>query len=300
MAGTITHYKIGKELYNKLNIKLNKDIFLLAVQGHDLLYFIKFRDLIKFHSNSLIVDKLQDTNFSKIVKAFEDFLLSDADINVKSFFYGYLTHHIVDSIFHPFIIYESGEYEHTKETKKYQGKHAILESVIDYLLVDNINEIYKEIPKLKIDNTFKSKINYCFESVYSIKNVGNMLVTNMNNVRGFLRVYRRDKTGIKRLGYCIVDKVTGKKTEFLSFHYPSEYLQVDLNKKEKWCNPVDKKEHESSIMDLYNAALDKAYKIIMDIDKCLSEKKETDIDLNISAVHGYECNKNYKCKYFKF
>lgn len=301
MAGSITHHKLGIELYDKLNIKLNKDLFILACQGHDLLFFIKLKDLPKSENNSKIVKVLQDNDFDKLVKEYLKVIgENNNDIDLKSFLYGYIVHHIVDSCFHPYIIYETGDYKHTEETKKYYGKHHIMESIIDSLMVPDINNIHKTIPKIKNNKKLKTKTEEVFYDVYNINNVGNLLVNNMKNVKGFLRFYREDKTGMKRLGYLIIDKILDKRYEFLSFHYPKGYLSLDLNQKKDWYNPVDNKKHYSSIMDLYNESLNKAYEIIKKIDESLENKKTADINLNISAVHGYECNKNYELKYFRF
>lgn len=301
MAGTITHYKIGKDIANKLNIELNKDIYLLACQGHDLLYFIKLYELPKFKNNSSIVDKLQDTNFNDLVINFERHIIKNDNIDLRSFFYGYITHHIVDSIIHPFIIYHTGEYLHTKDTKKYQGKHAIMESVIDALLVDNINNIYKEIPKYKRNIELEKECQAIFGEVYSDYVVGKALVNNMQNVRPFLRIYRSDKIGVKRYGYLLVDRLTPFNVEFLSFNYPKKYITaVNLSKKSTWYNPRTNEEHNDSILDLYEKSIDTIIDIIMKIDKSLNNKKEAKIDLDISAIHGGKCNIDYKLKYFKY
>lgn len=47
MAGTLSHFKLMRDLEKKLDID-NKDLFLIAGQGHDLLFFVRLRDLNKF------------------------------------------------------------------------------------------------------------------------------------------------------------------------------------------------------------------------------------------------------------
>lgn len=301
MAGTITHFEIGKDFLNKTNLDINEDIFLLACQGHDLMYFIHFYELFKYKKNCLIVDYLQDYEFSKLVSSFEKELIKNENRDLKSFFYGYVVHHLIDSYFHPFIIYHSGEYLETKETKKYKGKHALMESVIDTLIADDINSIYKEIPRFKKNKTLEEKVEKIFNNVYKKENVGKTLVSNMQNVKNFLRIYRVDKTRIKRVGYLIVEKVTGKNVEFLSYNYPQRYREkIDLDKKVIWYNPLDNKKNYSSIREIYKTSLDRVIKVIGELDKCLNNKKEAKIDLNISAIHGYKENNPYKLKYFKF
>ena len=48
MAGTLTHYKIALNIYPNIKTKVDKDIYLTACQGHDLLYFIKLRQICIF------------------------------------------------------------------------------------------------------------------------------------------------------------------------------------------------------------------------------------------------------------
>lgn len=299
MAGTITHYKVGRDVYEKLNINLDKDVFILACQGHDLLYFIKPWELPKYGKAKGIAHKLQNTKFPLLVQKYqEEILLQNNDIKLKSFLYGYITHHITDSLFHPFIHYQCGVYMQTKETEKYQGRHQKMESVIDSLIVPNIHSVYKVIPKIKDISNLKDSTLKVFKSVYGT-DVGKTLVSNMNDVRTFLKLYRCDRTGIKRVGYKIIDKLTGKYYEFLSYNYSKKDRLIDMNQKEKWYHPVDNKENISSIMDLYEESIKKSLKIIQEIDKNLNNKKVANIDLNISATHGYECDKNYELKYFK-
>ena len=43
MAGTYTHFKFMKDLEKKISFNKDKDLFLVAGQGHDLLFFIKLK-----------------------------------------------------------------------------------------------------------------------------------------------------------------------------------------------------------------------------------------------------------------
>lgn len=210
MAGTITHFEIGKRVLKNLNIKLDKDIFLLACQGHDLLYFIKLKDLPKYDIAKEKAKMLQNEKFKELVIKYNQEIQNSNDIKLKSFLYGYITHHITDSIFHPYIIYESGVYKKTKETLKYKARHEMLESIIDYKITSDINNVYKDMPKIKDTAMLKEVTTRVFHEVYNDETVGDTLIKNMNNVRGFLWLYRSDKIKIKRIGYKVIDKITGK------------------------------------------------------------------------------------------
>lgn len=295
MAGTITHFEIGKAVLKKLNIKLDKDIFLLACQGHDLLYFIKLKDLPKYDIAKEKAKMLQNEKFKDLVIKYDEEIQNSNNIKLKSFLYGYITHHITDSIFHPFIIYKAGIYKKTKETLKYKGRHEMLESIIDSKITSDINNVYKAMPKVSDTAILKEVTTRVFQEIYKDEILGKTLIKNMNNVKGFLWLYRSDKTKIKRMGYRVIDKITGKYYEFLSYNYPNEYLKkVDLAKKEKWHHPVTNEERVSSILDLYEASIKKATEYIEKIEA----KKIAEINLDISAETGLKCNKGYISKYF--
>lgn len=55
MAGTYTHFKFMKDLEKKISFNKDKDLFLVAGQGHDLLFFIKLRELKCFGKRNEIV-----------------------------------------------------------------------------------------------------------------------------------------------------------------------------------------------------------------------------------------------------
>ncbi len=97
----------------------------------------------------------------------------------------------------------------------------------------------------------------------------------MKNIRGFIKIYRRDKFGIKRIGYKIIDKMTKKdhkKYTFLSFNYSNkEKIRI----REKYLEEFRK---------LYDNALDESTRKIGIIRKNLANKKIADIAFDKSAI----------------
>lgn len=276
MAGTLTHFMIGKEVYKKLNISLDKETFLLAVQGHDLLYFIKLRELPKFEKIKEKSKVLQEQKFADLVLRYlESIKNNNDDIILKSFLYGYIVHHLTDSIIHPFIIYESDICK--------KVKHEMLESLIDKKLVGNVNKICKEVPKVKASKKLLEVNTSLFQEIYHDSIIGKTLTNNMNNVRNFMLLYRRDFVKIKRLGYRLIDKVRGSYYEFLSYSYPKKYLdKVDLRKKVEWYDPVTKEKQLTSIMELYQKCADNSLELIRKIESNTYKRD----DFLISAVTG--------------
>lgn len=299
MAGTLTHYKVGKDIYKEIKAyDIDKDIYLSACQGHDLLYFIKLKDIGIFAKNRKKAEILQKSKFPLLCDKFLEYLRQNPeDTQVKSFFYGYLTHHLTDSIYHPFIHYFA-HIVNDKKSKKYAGHHALLESVIDVLNYPDTIDVVKKMPKVKRNKRLENIVESIFYEVYGIKNMGKTLVKNMTNVRRFLRIYRVDKYKIKRIGYLIVQTITRKKIEYLSYNYPLKYFKITLDKKEVWLHPVTGKKHIDSLNDLAFKSEEKVIDTIKKLEKTLETKEKAKIDLDISANLGLKCDHQYKMKYF--
>lgn len=228
MAGTLTHNKFGYELYSRLNIKnLDLNFFVIGNQGHDLLYFIKLWEYPKRKKYNNYIKKLQKVN----IKEFPKYWHTD-DIKLRSFLYGYVAHEILDNCVHPYINEKSNNHDY---------EHALLESKIDYLLTDlkNLKIPYKIVFTKEMKNTLNTIFtNYFHSSKYSER----MLKT-VNYVWPFVKRYRLDKYGLKKMVYKIINY---KKFRFLAYNYKKEELQIDIQ----------------PFLTLYNKALDEAEKLI--------------------------------------
>ena len=112
-------------------------------------------------------------------------------------------------------------------------------------------------------------------NVYELEDVGSMMLRGVNNMQGFISLYRLDRLGIKKLGYKIIDFLTAKnarKFTFLSFHY-SKTMQKEVQ--DKYLRDFNK---------LYSAALSEASILILEIMASLENKKVLMITYNKSAT----------------
>ncbi|MEG1288137.1 MAG: zinc dependent phospholipase C family protein [Bacilli bacterium] len=292
MAGTLTHEIFATSFLSKTNIKLDKNLFLLSSQGHDLLYFLNLTDMFKLdkaHDTSLI---LQEQNFDKLIINYTKLIIDNNNNNeLKSFLYGYIIHHLLDSYTHPFIISLSGKFNKNDSlTFKYNGNHEKLESDIDMTLWKYFSlnkKIYKEFPKrLFISDTLFSVTEEAFYKTYNIENIGNTLINNLNKVNHFLFLYRSDLLGIKEFCYKLLDSLTKEsstKYTFLSF---SSAKKFDVFKKVTWTNPVTKEKCVSSFMDLFDESLKESLSLINKIDESIKLKEIPNYLKNISAITG--------------
>ena len=68
MAGTFSHFKFMEDLSVNLGFDKPKELFLIAGQGHDLLFFIKLRELNKIKKELLKELDYQEVIDSKVYK----------------------------------------------------------------------------------------------------------------------------------------------------------------------------------------------------------------------------------------
>lgn len=319
MAGTVTHDKFAKDVLQKIdnNILMDENLYKLASQGHDLGMFYKWYNLrLRGKTHSFAIDVIQDNNFQDYVYTYVKYIKDNGlknNIDVIDFLYGYITHHYLDSKVHPYIIYKTGVYKNTEETKKYLGCHGIYETQIDKIFLNEFypgKEVHEIFPKhVSYDHLVEIVNNYAFKKVYNNEEYGAYFVDAMNYVYSFLRLFRYDPTKIKLLGYKTIDLLLSPfnvdtKYEFLSFQISNPYTFENLNEKEVWYNPVDYTRHYSSFMELYNEALSEVVYVIYKLEELIKDDTK-DASLvylivqDISAIHGYECNQKLELKYFK-
>lgn len=234
MAGTLTHFKFGNDLYARLNDStIDKQYFLIGNQGHDLLYFIKLYEYPLKKKYDFYAKELQNMDINNFLKK---------QINnpqLKSFMYGYLAHQILDNYVHPYI----------NETVNYDMEiHSLLETKIDVLLND-LSKEKKIIPKhLKLSKDFKKELKTIFDEYYLNDVFSKRIIKSINRVYPFLKHYRFDKTGIKKLGYSLIN---AKKFRFLSFNFKKEELDIEIDR----------------FITLYNEALYQATLFLTNLNK---------------------------------
>lgn len=291
---TITSFKNAypQEFYNQHSV---------YAQGHDALFFSEFWKLHEFNKKSNQAVYLQDHKFQEFCVEFSNLLANQNTQNSKSLrllLYGYIIHHILDSYVHPYIIYET-------ETN---GLHSLVESYIDKYMIEkregkdpNIYSVHKLIHKPPILTKEEIQlINRAFFQTYTFDNFGETYIKALNQVNLFLRLFRYDPTGIKNIGYSIIDKanLTSLKFSFLSYHHNYPNFEQYLNEENRlWYNPSDPNASicsTNSFLELYELATKKAAEIISYLEEAINDKATSQelktIIPNVSAIHGLECD----------
>jgi len=322
MPATITHAYFGKDIYDILpsyiSDKLDLKRVMMFSQNTDSLLFYnlfsffpgkKVRKLQKyFHTNNT------KDFFINLLKYVKENNIDDKD--TYSFIVGFIAHYVLDSTIHPYVYYKTGMFDRNiPSTYKYNNVHAFMEAFLDNDMVqrrENINPYKYNVSKVAFDTKKFSKdldntIYYVYDKTYDIKDMNKIYYKSLKQMKWALYLFRRDRFGIKKFFYKVVDTITPKncyRLEAVSYHYPLEDKNNFLNSNnDLWRYPTDY-DHTSteSFIDLYIKALEKAKSIITDSFDYLNGK---DIDLgklflNTSYVTGKDCLEQKELKYFQF
>lgn len=322
MPATMVHALFANDVYdilpknyrNKLSISRCK----MFAQSTDSCFFYnlfsfmpgkKIRSFQKyFHENQT------QEFFINLLKFIKDNDIDDTD--TLSFLFGFITHYVLDSIVHPYIIYKTGYFDKNKpETYKYNSIHHFMEIFLDNDMIYrrfNVNPYKYDISSFcfdtrKFSNDLSKTINYSFFNTFQIKNMNSIYYKSLIQMKYSIKYLRQDSYGIKRFIYKFLDSFTTKKTfrlESISYHYPLDDKYNFLNSNNSlWRYPTDYNLcSNESFIDLYLKAIREAKVIIC---ACFDYLNGRNIDLekifdNKSYVTGINCNDKKEMKYFEF
>ena len=126
-------------------------------------------------------------------------------------------------------------------------------------------------------------------------------------MKTILKLYRRDRFGIKKFFYKLIDTFTPRsmnRFEDLSYHYPLEDKQNYLNNNHTlWRNPCDFEiTSTESYIDLYLKSLKECRNIVIRVFDYLNGEDVNleELFLNKSYITGLDCSEEKELKYFEF
>lgn len=322
MPATVTHAYFMKDLYEVLPDNITSKIDLnrskMFAQSTDSIMFYNLLSLKPSHN----LRKFQyyyhthKTNefFINLLNYVRDHNIDDID--TYSFIVGFITHFVLDSNVHPYVIYKTGFFDKKKkETYKYNGIHHFMEAFLDNDLIkrrENTDPYKFNISKFcfdtkKFSNDLNNTIDYTFYTTFNIKNMSYKYYKSLKQMKMCLRLFRMDRYGIKKFFYKLLDTFTPKRVlrlEAVSYHVSLEDKHNYLNNNHTmWKNPADENiTSTESFVDLYLRSLEEARNISIKVFDYLNGK---DIDLkslflNKSYVTGLDCDIEKELKYFEF
>ncbi|MDD3453077.1 MAG: hypothetical protein PHN42_02205 [Bacilli bacterium] len=314
MAGPAVHNEFFKDSiknsilnnnYDKNLIGKNNNIY---AQGHDLLLYIQLLLFQKNRNISLIISNygFQEFVYNYLKTAKENNIINDE--NVRLYLYGYISHHVLDSYFHPFLMTYCRDY-----LPSIHGPwlHGTIETIFDsYMIKNRVKEdpkhykMYKDFEYNEVNNAkFVKNIDEAMIKTYNINGVGKKIEMSFNGMTTYLKTYRYDPISWKETLCKITDPVVRLRAQdfFYNEKWLNELSKYDNASNKEWLNMWaldENKEIKSndSFWDLYNKAQIATSEIINKIENLimLSEiDKQTIYDIipNKSAITGLECGK---------
>ena len=322
MPASITHAYLAKDLYEVLPEYISSKIDLnrtkMFAQGTDPIMFYNLMSLKKgkdlrrfqkyFHTHKTNLFFINLLNYVK------EHNISDSD--TYSFIVGFISHYVLDSTIHPYVIYKTGYFnKKDRSTYKYNCIHHFMEVFLDNDLIqrrEKTNPYKFNISKYcfntkKFPDSLNDTIDYVFYTTFNVKNMSKKYYKSLKQMKRFIKKYRQDKHGIKKFFYKLLDTFTPRSAfrfECISYHYPLEDKHNYLNNNHStWNNPCDfDMVSNESFVDLYLKALDETRNIVIKVFEYLNGK---DVNLeelfkNKSYITGLSLDKEKELKYFEF
>ena len=322
MPATITHAYLAKDLYEILPEYISSKIDLnrtkMFAQSTD---SIMFYNLLSFKSGKNLRRFQKYFHTHKTNEFFINLLdyvkknnISDSD--TYSFIVGFISHYVLDSTIHPYVIYKTGYFnKKDRNTYKYNGIHHFMESFLDNDLIqrrEKTNPYKFKIHKYcfdtrKFPDSLNDTIDYSFYTTFNIKNMSKKYYKSLKQMKTFIKLFRMDKYGIKKFFYKVLDTFTPRSVfrfESISYHYPLEDKHNYLNNNHStWNHPCDfDMTSNESFVDLYLKSLEESRDMIIKVFDYLHGQ---DVDLNEvfknkSYITGLDLDKEKELKYFEF
>lgn len=230
--------------------------------------------------------------------------------------YGHLTHYILDSMCHPYIIYKTGQYEKSDPTtRKYNGLHSKMELEIDAYFYEQREKksfskynMHTLVSRHKINKVLLEVLDSTYEETFGIEKGGEKYQRALNILYLGLKYVTKDKRGLKKAFYKRLDKITPRrsiKIEYFSYHVDKIDESIFNNEHNVWCYPTDNKiKSKKSFFDIYDDAIKKCSKLFDATDKFLNgkmtEKKYKSILGDMSYLSGLSWRDDRKMQYFEF
>ena len=289
MPSTVTHSFFVKDVCEVLPSNITTKLDLNRCRGFahgtdSLMFYLSNKSIRKLHFYSH-EHKTRDF-FINLLNYVRSNQIKDKD--TYSFIVGFICHYILDTTMHPFIIYKTGDFDkNNPSTYKYDFKDCF----------DN----------REFSNELDDTINHVFFDTYNVRNMGKIYYKSLKKEKLFLTLFRRDRFGIKKFFYKLLDTVTPRRFfrfEALSYHYPLDDRHNFLNSTNNvWRNPTDyDMTSKESFVDLYVKALKEAKVAVTAAFDYLDGKNVVleDIFTNLSYYTGLDCEERREVKYFEF
>ena len=295
MPSTVTHAYIAKDVYKNLDNKITRKItndnyneLLMFSSGFDILYFYK---IVSLRPNNKVIKLGNLAHHSKT----NEFLINLTNQiketkNMHQFMYlmGLLTHYVADSTIHPYVNYKAKTI--TKKHFTPRDGHFQIEAYLDnYFINKRENMYYKkykihdELFKVERNEDIVNLLNKAFSEVFHEDNIGEYYYKAISDMKNFYKVFRYDKTGLKRKFYNFANIFASRlfrDVRYLSYNFLLDNDIFYLNlEHEEWFNLKNpNSKSNKSLLELYDEVIDKASNIIEKTYEYIFEDKKIDLE----------------------
>ncbi|MBE6147325.1 MAG: hypothetical protein E7168_03200 [Firmicutes bacterium] len=326
MASSLTHAYFIMDVYDRLSVRskellvYKKELLKVSAQSMDVLFFYnltnfkkgkKVRDFGTYFHNHKTYD------FFETLINYIKYNHFQYDSDVMAFLYGLISHYILDSNMHPYIIYRTGEFDkNDKSTYKYNQLHGEVESFFDDYMVTIREGILSyhfpchqfcfNLPKL--GDGLIEVMDFTYKEVFGIPSFHEYYIKSVSQMKFFFRIFRYDPIGVKKAFFSIIDFLCPRsllRKAPLSYHMKLRKYESYLNLEHKpWYNPVDKRTKSTkSLLEIYTGSLNQTVEVIHQLNQYFYYDKKINLKKligNKSYTTGRDCSKNNHFKFFEF
>jgi len=281
MSDLLNHYYCGELVLEKLNygakniVILNRDLFDLGCQGPDFFLYNGVSPWKKDKGIQKYGGLIHTSPSSELFFIMADYIKNLENENLRkkylSYLFGYVCHHTLDSITHPFIFYYSGiRNEEDPDTYIYSHYHKKFEMYLDVFMskkmgkkgplefpmgeIFTLNNVDRDI----VYTINKEALNKLFNINLKKSDVDNSL----KEAASLLKLFP-DKKGIKFRFFSIIEKIL-KRPYFITkaiitkdIKDTEDYMNLEHS---TWIHPCDLNEQrQESYPELFYRAIYEAY-----------------------------------------
>jgi len=323
MASTVTHAYFILDVYDRLDIQTKrllldeKAMLKVAAQGMDPFFFYRimsfgrgkrirefgtfFHDNLCFEYFETLISYIKYNGYA-------------ANPQVMAFLYGALSHYILDSNIHPYVIYKTGVFDpHNPDTFRYNMLHEEVESMLDaYFIALREHQLPGKfradtfcLEKIEFSPVLKEVIDFTFKEVFDVHHMTKFYTRALQDMRHFFYIFRYDPYHFKKTFYRIVDFLSPphfrRKTP-LSYDLKIQYKYFNQEHK-VWYHPTSKKiRKKTSLLDIYTSSLSECVQTIHKIQDFIYEDQGDlkTILKDVSYSTGRDTKRHYELKFFEF
>ncbi len=246
MADAVFHIKVISSI----------DMNPVAVAGSvapDIFYYYNFTHPEEEKGN-LIGDRIHGGRHVELLSSFVENIKLFKDSTLFNFFKGLLSHLIVDSFIHHYIIARAGKYPRGRNE---HWHHKILEMQIDHELLKHTGGSFK-----KYHDLIKEPPGYVIkffaeslETIYGLKfSLYNTIRESFRDMK-YLLTFFRDPLRVKRFVFSPLSSLFNMPL-FYMFYPPSSMYQDPMNiKREKFVNPLDGDWTSLSVFEIFDLSV---------------------------------------------